>query len=231
MIKKILSIFIPVLIAVLSLSLSLISYLRYREIYVQVPVASHQLYQRSLLSKEDLSYIEVPKAFIQEDVLIDEDEILGQYVKLSYTVPKGSLIYKGALEKEIGDLALTLLQYGEVSYDLYTGEVKVNTGNLNVGNNVDIYLTIKTNEKTLSDVLLEDCRVIGLYDSQGRQIRSYETDARIAIVSIAVEKSHVNLLNKALMVGSVSVLMSDGTYEVNARAKANEEAEVFSYLQ
>ena len=96
---------------------------------------------------------------------------------------------------------------------------------------VNIYLTIKNSDGALSDLLLEDCRVIGLYDPQGRMIRDYEEEPRILTVCIAVEKEHVKLLNKALMVGSLSVFTSDHSYAVDVRSKLNEEAEVLSYLQ
>ena len=230
MMKKILSICIPAFLLCLSLFFSLRAYLLYRDNYVTVPIASHQLSQRTQLKKEDLQLVSVPKAFLNEDVCTDENEVLGKFVRLSYSVPKGSLIYKGALEEDIRDLSVSLLKDGEVSYDIYVSEVKINTGNLGVGLNVDLYLTIKTSEKTISDLLVEDCRIVGLYDTQGKLIKAYDTDARVAVVSLAVEKDYVPYINKALMIGTVNVLCKDSGYDSFRRSKLNEEAEVLIYL-
>ena len=231
MIKKILSIVLPVSLFLLCFSLSLSAYLTYRRDYLSVPVASHQLSQRNEVTSEDFTWIKVPKAILSEDVFLDEEDILGKYIRLSYSLAKGSLFYKGALEQEIKDLSLTLLKSGEVSYDLYTSEVKINTGNLGVGLNVDLYLTIKTNEHTVSDLLIENCRIIGLFDTQGKAIKSYDYETRIAIVSIAVEKDYVSLINKALMAGSLNVLYKDNSYDTDIRSRLNEEAQVLIYLQ
>ncbi|MBQ1482471.1 MAG: hypothetical protein IIZ28_02760 [Erysipelotrichaceae bacterium] len=231
MMKKVLLIVFDLLCLGVCLFFSLSAYVKYREDYVKVPVASHQLFQRTKLNKEDLLMVDVPRAYLTQDVCTDPKEILDKYVRLSYSLAKGSLIYRGALEDDIGDLPSTLLNEGEVSYDLYANEVKINTGNLAVNMSVNIYLTIKNSVGALSDLLLEDCRVIGLYDPQGRMIRDYEEEPRILTVCIAVEKEHVKLLNKALMVGSLSVFTSDHSYAVDVRSKLNEGAEVLSYLQ
>ncbi|MBQ5444120.1 MAG: hypothetical protein IIU29_02950 [Erysipelotrichaceae bacterium] len=231
MIKKILLILIDLLCVFVCLFFSISAYVRYREDYIRIPIASHQLYQRTQIKEEDLIMTDVPRAYLSEDVCTDKKEILGKYVKLSYSLAKGSLIYKGALEEGMRDLSLTLLKEGEVSYDLYASEVKVNTGILSPNLSVDVYLNIKTNDKTLSDLLLSHCRVVGLYDMKGRPIREYQTDQRIMIVSIAVEKSHVAILNKALMAGSLSVFAGEESYDSEKRAKLNEEAEVLMYLQ
>lgn len=231
MIKKILIIAIPALLILLSLFFSISAYLNYRDNYVSIPVASHNLMQRTLIEENDLTYVNVPKAYLNDDVYTKNADIIGKFVKLSYSLPKGSLIYKASLEKEIKDLSTTLLLEGEVNYDIYTGEVKINAGSLGVNMYVDIYLTIKNNEVTISDLLLEGCRITGLYDNQGRQIMSYDTDSRVMIVSLAVQRDAVNLLNKALMIGNISVLSNSESYDPNNRCRLNEESAVLQYLQ
>ncbi len=231
MIKKILLIALPLFCIAISLCFSISAYLNYRENYRRVPVASHQLFQRTEINAEDLEFIDVPDAYLDDDVCTDEEEILGRYVKLGFSLAKGSLIYRGAIEENIRDLSLTLLKAGEANYDLYVGEVRINTGNLDVGICVDLYLTIKTNEKTISDLLIEHCRIIGLFDSQGRPIRSFDTDARVSIVSVAVRKEYVSLINKSLVNGTMSVLPSENCYDSDPLSRLNREAEVLEYLQ
>ena len=132
---------------------------------------------------------------------------------------------------DIRDLSVSLLKKGEVSYDLYTGEVKINTGNLAVNMYVDIYLSIKSSEKSVSDLLISGCRITGLFDAQGRAIRTYENDVRISIVTIAVEADCVSLIDQALMSGSINVLPSSESYDMNRRAQIYEDSRVLITLQ
>lgn len=231
MIKKILMIVIPAAIASVCLFFSLKAYRKYSDDYIKTYVASHKISQRTQITENDLKEIEVPKEYLSEDVYKNKDSILGKYVRLSYSIPKGSLFYKTALESDIKDLAFTLLQKGQASYDIYVSEIKVNTGNLNTGMYVDLYLTINTNEKPVSDLLLEYCRIIGLYDINGKQILNYDNDSRVGIVSLAVDRNDVSILNKALAVGEIRMVAGSGTYDTGLRSRLNQESQLFDYLQ
>ena len=231
MIKKVLLISINLICIILCLYFSISAYVTYHEDYIKVPVASHQLFQRTRIEEEDIEMIEVPRAFLSDDVCLDREEVLGDYVKLSCCLAKGSLFYKGALEEDIKDLSLTLLKENEVSYDLYTSEVKINTGNLSVNMCIDLYLSVKQSDQTLSDLLISDCRIIGLYDTQGRSIKAYEADARVAIVSIAVEEDYVALLNKALLIGNLNALSSARSYQIDHRSLLYEDSEILELLR
>ncbi|MBO4919368.1 MAG: hypothetical protein J5365_04350 [Erysipelotrichaceae bacterium] len=231
MIKKILLILIPSVLMAICLYFSIRAYQKYSENYVDVYVASHQISQRTLISEKDLTVLKVPKEFINEDVYAKKESILGKYVRLSYSIPKGSLFYKTALETDIKDLAYTLLLKGQASYDIYTNEVKVNTGNLNTGMYVDLYLTINTNEKPVSDLLLEYCRIIGLYDANGKQILNYDKESRVGIMSLAVDRNDVSIINKAMTVGELRIVASPGTYSTDLLSRLNSSSALFDYLQ
>ena len=231
MIKRILMFMIPTAVAGICLYLSVSAYLKYKENYTKTYVASHQIAQRTLISEKDLKEVDVPKEFLSDDVYLKKEDVLGKYVRLSYSIPKGSLFYKSALETDIKDLAYTLLLKGQVAYDIYVSEVKVNTGNLNAGMYVDLYLTINTNDKPISDLLLEYCRIIGLYDTNGKQILNYDSDSRVGIISLAVGRDDVSIINKALTVGEIRIVAGSGTYSRDLPSKMNEGSELFEYLQ
>ena len=231
MIKKILITAPIVVIMSLSLYLSCRAFLIYRHDYVDVYVASHQISQRTKISAEDLTVIRLPKQVINDDVYNDENDILGKYVKLSYSIAKGSLIYKGYLEDDIKDLANTLLKQGQVCYDLYVPEIKVNTASLSDNMFIDIYLSINKDNRPISDLLIENCRILGMYDNNNRQIFSYNSDLKPYIISIAINKDEATLLNKALMLGDISVLSNGNAYQNDAVSKVNENCSLLEYIQ
>ncbi len=230
MIKKIAVIAIPAVILTVCMYLSVSAYMRYREDYVSVPVASHHILQRTMLKDEDIEEVMVPKQMLSDDIFITKEDITGKYVRLAHSIPKGCFMYRQALETDILDLAYTLLLEGQASYDLYVQEVKMNAGSLNVDMYVDIYLTIAVSGRPVSDLLIKNCRIIGIYDGSGRQILSYDRDSRPNIVSIAVERDDVTILNNALKLGEVSVIVSDTVYRTDVRSSLNEESKVYEYL-
>ena len=231
MIKKILIILAAVLLLSFSLFLSVRTYLEYRQDYVDVYVASHQIAQRTFLSDKDLTVVRLPKQILNEEILNDPDLIKGNYVKLSYSIPKGSLFYRTALESDIKDLANTLLMNGQVSYDLYVGEIKINSGNIATGIYVDLYLTVSKDEKPISDLLIRDCRIIGLYDGNGKQILNYDTDSRVQIVSLAINEEEAILINKSLKIGELSVIVSSKAYQNPVYSTLNRDSAVLDYLE
>lgn len=210
---------------------SISAYMKYRDDYISTYVASHQLNQRSKLTLEDLEEVLVPKEYLSSDVLIRKEDILDKYVKLSYSIPKGSLFYKGALENDIVDKSFNLLMDNQINYDIYVSEVKINTGNLLVNMYVDLYLTINTNDKPVSDLLIQDCRITGLFDPNGKNINDYDHESRISIVSIAIDKDDVPYLNKALLVGNISVTASSNPYAINLRSSLNSKSNIFTFLE
>lgn len=231
MIKKSMMIVLPALLLTACLILSFSAYRRYTTAYVKTYVAGHQLAQRSRISFSDLQEVTVPKEFLSEDVYTDKNDIIGKYVKLSYSIPKGSLLYKGALESDIKDLAGTLLFAGQVNYDIFVSEVKVNTGSIAEGMYVDLYLTVNSKEKTLSDLLIADCRITGLYDMSGKKIMDFDRDSRVQIMSIAVSRQDIPLLNKAMISGDVSILLSEQPYLNGVTSSINSDSELLEYLE
>lgn len=230
MIKKILIIISSTLLVGVLFFFGVKFYTRYQIGYTKVCVATHQLSQRCHITSDDLVEIEVPKEYLGDDVYLNKDDIIDRYVKLSYSIPKGSFIYKGAIESDIKDLANTLLREHEVNYDLYMSDVKINTANLNKNMYIDLYLTINTNDKPISDLLLSNARITGLYDTNSKPIFDYDNDTKIAIISLAVSKDDVSILNKALMIGNINCVINNNAYKMNLSTVLNRQSKIFEYL-
>lgn len=231
MIKKILISIFCTLLIICFVFIGYWEYKKYCDAHIDVCVASHQISQRTKISEDDLQIVKVSKDYISEDVLVNKDEILGKFVKLSYSIPKGSLIYKTAIEENIKDLANTLLMQGEINYDLYTKDIKINIANLAKNMFMDIYLTIDTKDKPISDLLLSNARITGLYDTNNKQILDYDNDSKVAIVTIAISENDVITLNKALLVGELNCVTNNNVYKVNLYSTLNRTSKLFEYLE
>ena len=230
MIKKILIITISTLLLAVGIFFGIRFYTRYSIGYTKTYVASHHINQRTMISEQDLLEVEVPKDYLKDDVYLNKDDILNKYVRLSCSIPKGSLFYKSCLETDIKDLANTLLKENEVNYDIYTSNVKINTANLAKNMYIDLYLTINSKDKPVSDLLLSNARITGLYDSNNKPILDYDNDTRVAIISIAINVDDVNVLNKAQVVGELNCVISNNAYKVNLSSLLNKKSKLFEYL-
>lgn len=230
MIKKIIVITISTMLLTVGLFFGVKLYSKYMIGYTKTYVASHFINQRNQIKEEDLLEVEVPKDYLKNDVYIDKKDIIDKYVKLCCSIPKGSLIYKSSIETDIKDLANTLLKEGEVNYDIYVNEVKINTANIAKNMYVDIYLTINNKDKPISDLLLTNARITGLYDNNNKLILDYDNSTRISIVSLAVNKDDVNVLNKAQVLGSLNFVISNNAYKVNLSSMLNVKSPLFEYI-
>lgn len=231
MIKKITIIVCSTLLLAVGLLFGVRLYARNTIGYTTCYVASHQISQRTKISEEDLLEVEVPKDYLKDDVYLDSHDIIGKYVKLSYSIPKGSLIYKTSIESDIKDLANTLLKEGEVNYDIYMSDVKINTANLNKNMYIDIYLTINNKDKPISDLLIANARITGLYDANNKPILDYDNDSRVQIISIAINKEFVNALNKAQVLGVLNCVIKNNTYDTTFESDLNINSKLFEYIE
>ena len=95
---------------------------------------------------------------------------------------------------------------------------------------LDLYLTIDKGDKVISDLLLSNCRIIGFFDSYGKQIRDYDLDSRVYIVSLAINREHVNILNKSLVLGTINTVVNKNTYNDLGSSILNEKSILIDYL-
>ena len=230
-IRKLILILVLAIILAFLIIMALKVYGDYRLKLTKVYVASHNLHQRTKIEAADLQIIEVPEAYIMDNAYRADEHIEGYYVKLNYTIPKGSPIYRDSLERgeDMADYAHILLKENEATYDFSVADIKVNPAHLQVGMLVDLYLTID-DERPLSDILLKNARIIGLYDGNNQEIADYERVVNVQTISLAVLQEDIAYLNKALLVGDLSLVVAEKTYDNQKNPYLIKDSEVFAYL-
>lgn len=220
-----------ILIFILDIILiGLLSYLIswYRLGLTRVYVSAYDIGEREKIDKLYLKTILVPKAYVSDDIYLEEKDIVNKYTKLNVIVPKGSLFYKSFLEdfSDMKDSSHFLLEDNQVTYDLYVKDIDVNPANILKGMRCDLYFTLNRQE-VISDLLIEDAKIIGLYDLNNQQIVDNHTT--LNIISIAVDKDMVTYLNKALAIGEIKLIIGDDLYSDN-EVKINLSETILKYL-
>ena len=220
-----------ILILILDIILiGLLSYLIswYRLGLTRVYVSAYDIGEREKIDKLYLKTILVPKAYVSDDIYLEEKDIVNKYTKLNVIVPKGSLFYKSLLEdfSDMKDSSHFLLEENQVTYDLNVREIDVNPANILKGMRCDLYFTLNRQE-VISDLLIEDAKIIGLYDLNNQQIVDNHTT--LNIISIAIDKEIVTYLNKALAIGEIKLIVGNDLYADN-KVKINLSETILKYL-
>lgn len=195
-----------------------------------VYIARYDLSGRTLISDDEIEKVRMPLAYLGDEVRRNREDIVGRYVKINTLIPKGSFFYEGALDdiEDMKDSIDAQLKEGEVSYDIYVNDIRVNQAYLVKGLYVDIYLTI-SKERVLSDLLINNIRIIGLYDVKHNEMKDYDREAILESICLAVPKESVAYLNKARAIGTLSITVGDSTYE-DVKSVLNRGSAIFEYL-
>ena len=76
---------------------------------VTIPYANQNIPPKTKITKDMISKMEVPIAFLEKaDYLVDTEKIIGQYSNINATIPQGSIFYKNLVtpENELPDALL-----------------------------------------------------------------------------------------------------------------------------
>lgn len=198
---------------------------------VKVPVASYSLGKRALVDETTYKLISVPKRYFNSEVVLDSEELNNKCVRIDGFVPKGSFFYKSVLD-DIGSIDDKLtydLREDEVAFDININDLKVNQAYLKEGMYVDIYLTI-SKDRVLSDLLINNVRIIGLYDLNHKKILDFDNNAVLQNITLALPNDAVSYINKALAIGTLNAVIGKDCYQ-DVGSSLNVESVVFNYLR
>ena len=198
---------------------------------VKVPVASYSLGKRTLVDETTYKLISVPKRYLNSEVVLDSEELNNKCVRIDGFVPKGSFFYKSVLDDvgSIDDKLTYDLREDEVAFDININDLKVNQAYLKEGMYVDIYLTI-SKDRVLSDLLINNVRIIGLYDLNHKKILDFDNNAVLQNITLALPNDAVSYVNKALAIGTLNAVIGKDCYQ-DVGSSLNVESVVFNYLR
>ncbi len=226
----------PILIVIIIVLLLLIGTLVFMYCHnklelTSVYVAKYSLNNRTCISENEIDKVKVPKSYLNENVILNKEEIIDKYVKINTMIPKGSFFYVDALEEyeNIKDKLNNQLLEDEVNFDLNATSINANQAYLTKGMYVDLYLTIDKNNKVLSDLLINNVRIIGLYDINHQEIKDYDNKTILQSICLAVPKDTISYLYKAQVVGQLSVVVGNNGYQ-NVKSILNKDSDIFEYL-
>ncbi|KAF0226968.1 MAG: Flp pilus assembly protein CpaB [Erysipelotrichaceae bacterium] len=172
---------------------------------IDVPVAASVLQPRTLISEDDIVMIKVPKAYLQNSIVLDIKDLIGKYTLIRSQIPQGSFIYDSMVEsiEQAKDSPSLLLLPNQVVYALDV-DLKMTSGNtLQPFQKIDLYVSILHNRLTVVDRLISNVRILSLKDKNGKELEKATDIPKLML--IALDQDQVSILTKAIELGDLII--------------------------
>ena len=177
-----------------------------------LPVANKYLESGHKITKDDISFIEVPKSIVIDNIYQNQDEMINKYINSYNAIAQGSLFYKELMTEsdDIKDANSFNLNKDEVAVSI-DADIKSSYANsILKGHNIDIYFKDDIDDKLIYGLLVKNARVIAVYDSDGETIDQTNTNDTSVIV-LALSYADADLVSKAKFIGEVFPIVSYDT--------------------
>lgn len=198
---------------------------------IDVPCANRYLANRDLIKNKDIEYIKVPSSVLNENIILNENEIIGRYVSSDYFINESSFFFRNTIESasNMDDSSYFEIGKDETIYELFVKNTDVNAAHINNNMYVDLYLTIEKPD-IISDLLISGVKICGLYNSNYEDItRNNDKRSNLSIISFIVNNDMVSILNKAQLYGKLSIIPPSNPYE-ERDMYINKKGEIINYI-
>ena len=164
----------------------------------QVPVAKTTIQPRTKITSDMIEYKDVPEAYISDNALTDENQILDYYSNYNTMIPAGSMFYKESVVKEeaMPNYVQSLLKEGEfgVAYNIKAAENTISWG-IMPGDKIDLYMRVTSDEgSVMLGKLLENVEILAVTDEQGNNVYEVSDGSRTASKLVFGVKEDIFLL-------------------------------------
>lgn len=196
----------------------------------QTYIASKDIAPRSEIKESDLLEIKIPKDYLMDYAYTNKNDIVGKYTEIQGMIPAGSVFYKNMLfdKEDIPDQASIQLKNGQTAYALEIDLSKL--GSILVGNRIDIYVTIKDAEKTISGYLIRNARVIAMKDHNGISLQDENSTKIPYYVEIAISYDQIPYLTTAETNGEIRLFMASNQSDIHAEAQLDQTSDIYTYF-
>lgn len=178
---------------------------------VSVPYALKTISAGTQIKEEDIGTIEVPPAMLKGDVITKKADVVDMYTAIDSVVPEGSVFYGRSVVSKESLPGSIILDYPKnyVLYNLDVDMASTYSNSIVTGNYIDIYLKVmnhvdsnqavtEDNDKIMVGKLLQNVKVLGVYDSSGQSVFANSDEKRTpAQIIFAVPEEYHILLRKA----------------------------------
>ena len=149
---------------------------------VQVPVAATTIQPRTKITADMIKYVDVPKAYISDNALTTEEQIINKFSNYNTMIPAGSMFYKETVieEQQMPNYVLSLLKEGEygVALDIKDSGYGIGWG-IMPGAKIDLYMRVTSDEgSVMLGKFLENVEILAVTDDEGNNVYEVSDGSR-----------------------------------------------------
>lgn len=235
--NKILKTIIGILIFIMFCLLNYLGikfYSEYRLNLISVVVSSHNISGRHLIKEEDITYIEIPYAYINDKAYINKEDIIGKYTDIQGKIPVGSLFYKSMIyeEKDLPDNPISQLKDNQTLFTMQT-DVLALAGNVVVpGHRVDLYGSVNDKQDSfIEDLIISNARVVSIKDNKGYDLDHPNSNKIPFTISFAINNDSLYILSMINKLGKIEIYPTSNSYSTSDEAKLNKTSYLIKYIK
>jgi len=200
---------------------------------IDVPVAKETIKEGSLITDEDITFVQISEELLPSGIVISKDYLIGKYIMQNNAVPKNGFFYLEVLtdKEEILGGIFKELNDGEFSYTQEISSLYDQNENLKVGQLVDIFFDCEyqkidrdnpnnTEENAVVYGLLkENARIVGLVDNGDTRYVTYalkEDDLGYFTIAEHMAKNYKGKIIPLVSSESGNQMIKSNLYDVDS---------------
>ncbi len=175
-----------------------------------VPYAKKEISATSMITAEDIGYVEVNSKFLKNiSVITSSGMLIGNYITTGTSVPKGGLFYtEQVVEKnDLPNSVFDNIPEGYTIFSLGVDNQSTYGNSIYPGDRIDLYIKA-TNElnKIMFGKFIESIEVLAVRDSMGRNVFDSTESSTPAALLFPVPNEMFTLLMQANYISGLSII-------------------------
>lgn len=184
---------------------------------ISVPVAAVTIQPRTQITSEMITFVEVPEAYITDNVIRTESELISFYAHYNTLIPAGSMFYKETITtaESLPNYLLTLLKEGEIGVSYNLEAIEGVRPSIMPGDKIDLYMSVTTEEgKVMFGKLIENVEILSVVDSEGYNVYEVNDGSRIpAYLNFGLQEDIFLLVMRAQLLDIQLLPVQHGTWK------------------
>lgn len=149
---------------------------------ISVPVAATTIQPRTQITSDMITYVDVPEAYISDNAIRSESDLINMFSNYNTLIPQGSMFYKETVvsEQTMPNYVLSLLKEGQygVALDINDSGYGIGWG-IMPGDKIDLYMRVTTEEgSVMLGKFLENVEILTVTDSEGNNVYEVSDGSR-----------------------------------------------------
>ncbi len=165
----------------------------------RVPVATKDLTAGTIITKDDIEYVEVNSDVLKKaSVITNSSQLIGYYVTNNTSIVRGSMFYKSEVvtKDKLIERDLETIPKGYRLYWLKVDNTTTYANSIYPGDKIDLWLKTKFEGKYVYEEFITNIEVLSVKDSKGQNVFDVTSGRTPAVLVFAVTDEMFAYLSK-----------------------------------